>query len=74
VSVVAGAAIVVSVVAGAATGSVTGATVVVVSSAGAVVSLLPPQEAINRPIDRATMLSFTNFMFVIFKSYLPFIP
>jgi hypothetical protein len=41
---------------------------------GAAVSALPPQEAKKRPIERATMLIFTNFMFVIFKSYFSFIP
>ena len=69
-SVVAGATAVESVVtAGAGVSSTAGATVAAESVAGVASEELPPQEAKNRPIDRATMLIFTSFINVVLKKF-----
>jgi hypothetical protein len=62
VSVVAGAAVIVSTGAGVASGIIVAVSVVVVSS-----SVVLPQEATKTPIARARMLNFTNFMTLFLK-------
>lgn len=69
----AGIAVVVSIGAGVASGA---GAAIVVESVVVVSSLfsLLPQEATKRPIERAKMLSFTNFMTCFLNGYFMFIP
>jgi hypothetical protein len=48
--------------------------IAVLSTVSVSLSVLSPQEATNRPRERATIENFTNFMFLNLDGYLRFIP